>query len=172
MNTRIIDLTFWKQFQSYVISGDKEKVADLSYFVSDDDREYFLEVYNEDFDETSINAFASTKSIELKKVIRASESSEPSPFRSLILPIYLSEVFLLKVHYIQKKSDDDFNPAEELRKDYIDEFEIDDDYGRAHDYDEEPEFEDDEVIDYTKVFVFGVIGDEFKYMGSYIIKVG
>jgi hypothetical protein len=170
MKIKIMDKTYWKELQSAVISAKVKNIVPLSYFDSEEDKDYFIKTYKEDFDDVAISAIESAKPTELIRISKSNENYETSPFNSLILPKYINEAFILKVNYLADKKDEEFSPEDELKKDYIDSYEVDDDYGMDNNYEEEPEFEDEEVIDYTKIFVFAIIDDEFKYMGCYVLE--
>lgn len=166
MKKKLFEDSFWKKFQQTLSSGKPKAVADFCFFESDQDKEYFFKTYDEVFDDTAIDTVISTKPVELKKILNTTKDEDTNPFDSMILPVSVTEVYILKVAYKNNDSldDDYFAP---IRKDDVDD--LDDFDNFAADELGDVGFEGDEVIDYIKVLVFGHVGDELKFLGSYIL---
>ncbi len=161
MKAKIIGSKFWKAFKESVESGDAEKIAELSYFVSKEDKESFIDSFSEDFDEIAVETIVETKNTDLTRISKMGSRSEgDGPFDSLIIPYTVEEVFILKVHY-------SVEPDEYY---YDEEKEIFDDPFNDEPQEENNEFDfiGDEIVQYTKVFTFAQVEGKFKFIGVYV----
>jgi hypothetical protein len=167
MKTKNFSESFWKQFQTAVSTGNKKDVVKLSYFLSDDDKEYFLETYRETFDDTAISTIGSSKYTTLKAIPKNTKSPGIGPFELLILPESLNTVYILNVAYSGDVTVEDDFYSEEKEEDFYDEFERDTDFDLDSDKYDDMDFEGDDVVELIKSFVFGEIKGEFKFLGTY-----
>jgi|GEM_PF-3461524 len=173
MKTKIFSETFWKQFQTAVLANNKKDVVKLSYFLSEDDKEYFLETYRDTFDETSIEAISSAKYSTLKPINKNTKSPGIGPFELLILPESMNTVYVLNVAYSGATSVEDDYYSEDLEDENYDDFERESDFGRDSEFAlDSDKFDDmdyggDEIVEMIKSFAFGEIKGEFKFLGTY-----
>ena len=168
MKKKLLDDLFWNKFQQMLSRGNPKAVADFCFFESDQDKEYFFKTYDEVFDDTAIDTVKSTKAVEFKKILNSTKDSDVNPFDSMILPVSVTEVYILKVAYKNNDSlDDDYYKPGRKVDSYVDDFDDFDNF--AADEFGDIGIENDDVIDYIKVLVFGHVGDELKFLGSYII---
>lgn len=173
-----VDPKFWLEFQKAVASLDPNKVADMSYFVSEADRQYLFETFEEDFDDITVVAILEAKPTDLKRIRRNNVEFENNPFNILQIPSDVNEVFTLSINYY--KNDDDYD-------DDFDDFE--DEYDNVESYEDETgeewssedvefkadfddDFDDDEIdeIIMKRTLVFGLVNGELKYFGNFTLQ--
>lgn len=169
MKTKYFSESFWKEFQSAVSSGNKKEVAKLCYFLSEEDKEDFLDTYHDTFDDTAVDAILSSKYTTLKAIPKNSKSPGIGPFELLILPESLNTVYVLNVAYSADRPIEDDFYKEEDDDSFYDDFDRDREFGTELDSDkfDDLDFEGDEVVELIKSFVFGEIKGEFKFLGTY-----
>lgn len=169
MKTKYFSETFWKQFQAAVSKGNKKEVAKFCYFLSDDDKQDFLDNYHDTFDETAVNAILTSKYTSLKSITKNSKSPGIGPFELLIIPETLNTVYVLNVAYSTDRAIEEDYYKEEEEDSFYDDFDRDRDFDMDLDSEkfDDLDFEGDEVVELIKSFVFGEIKGEFKFLGTY-----
>lgn len=169
MKAKYFSETFWKQFQSAVASGNKKEVAKLCYFLSEEDKQDFLENYLDTFDDTAVDAILTAKHTSLKSISKNTKSPGIGPFELLILPESLNTVYVLNVAYSADRPIEDEYYKEEEEESFYDDFDRDRDFGMDLDSEkfDDMDFEGDEVVELIKSFVFGEIKGEFRFLGTY-----
>ncbi|MFH1051841.1 MAG: hypothetical protein V1779_13045 [bacterium] len=166
MKTKYFSEPFWKQFQTAVTSGNRKDVTKLSYFYSDEDKNYFLATYRDTFDETAIAAIGTSKYTTLKAIAKNTKSPGIGPFELLILPESLNTVYVLNVAYTgEEQVEDDYYTEEE--EDYYSDFDKETGFDIDSEKYDDLDFDGDEVVELIKSFVFGEINGEFKFLGTY-----
>jgi hypothetical protein len=171
MKTKNFSKEFWIKFQQSVIERNAKKTAKLSYFYSDDDKDYFLDTYESVFDDAVVNAIKESDYKDIQKVSKNSISEEINPFDMLLFPDEVNEVFILKIACANDEEFDDsyiadkFSPVN-FHDEFYEEHELDYSENNFDDFD--IDLNDD--VTNIKVFVFAYIKNELKFMGTYNIE--